>query len=136
MSQPTPATYNAFTAPINPPGATPVLNIDQIWAALELKVPHAEWFVGGALKSTDVISVDTNKHGQRVTTREVVFVEGDKRVREVCTEYPGLKIDFEQPGGGLVTNVVSSGENGPEDLYLTYTYVCSDITKKRILIIP
>lgn len=121
MSNTTPATYNAFTAPINPPDASPVLNMDQIWAALEQKVPHAEWFVGGALKSTDVISVDKDEHGHRVTTREVVFVEGDKRIREVCTEYPGLKIDFKQPCGGLVSNIVSRGDKGPDDLYLTYT---------------
>lgn len=121
MSKPTPASNVAYTAPINPSGAEPVLTIDQVWKALELKVPHAEWFVAGALKSTDVISVDSDEHGRRVTTREVVFVEDGKRIREVCTEYPKMKIDFTQPGGGLVTNVVSNGGGGPDDLYMTYT---------------
>lgn len=123
MPSPTPATHVAYTAHINPPDASPVLNIAQVWTALEQKVTHAEWFVGGALKSTDVLSVGTDEHGHRVTTREVVFVEGDKRIKEVCTEYPKMKIDFTQPCGGLVSNIVSQGSNGPEDLYLTYTYV-------------
>jgi hypothetical protein len=121
MSQPIPQTNVAFTSPINPSGASPVLTIDQIWTALELKVQHAEWFVAGALKSTDVLSVDKDKYGNRVTTREVVFVEGDKRVKEVCTEYPKQKIDFDQLDGGLVSNIVSHGAGGAEDLYMTYT---------------
>lgn len=77
--------------------------------------------MGGALKSTDVLSVDFDEHGHRVTTREVVAVEGDKRIKEVCTEYPKMRIEFAQPEGGLVSNIVSNGGGGPEDLYMTYT---------------
>ena len=34
-----------YTAPINPPGASPTLNPSQIWAGLQRKVRHAEEFV-------------------------------------------------------------------------------------------
>ncbi|KIW05600.1 hypothetical protein, variant [Verruconis gallopava] len=122
MTKPVPATHNAYTAHINPAGASPILTMDQVWAALEQKVQHAEWFVAGALKSTDVLSVETDDQGHRVTTREVVFVEDNRRIREVCTEYPKLKVEFKQPCGGLVCNIVSQGPGGPEDLCMTYTF--------------
>jgi hypothetical protein len=121
MTKPTPATNVAYTTHVNPPGASPKLTITQVWKALEEKVRHAEWFVSGALKSTDVLSVDTDEQGHKVTTREVVLVEGDRRIREVCTEYPMLKVEFTQPCGGLVCNIVSEGPSGPEDLCMTYT---------------
>lgn len=121
MAKPTPSTQIAYTVQINPPGATPTLTIDQVWKALEIKVQHAEWFVAGALKSTDVLSVETNEQGHRVTTREVVFVDGGKRIREVCTEYPMMKVEYTQPCGGLVCNIVSQGSGGEEDLLMTYT---------------
>jgi hypothetical protein len=121
MAKPTPAINVAYTAHINPPGASPVLTISQVWNALTEKVRHAEWFVAGALKSTDVLSEHTDEQGHKVTTREVIFVEGEKRIKEDCTEYPMLKVDFTQPCGGLVCNIISEGPGGPEDLCLTYT---------------
>ncbi|KAK0653109.1 hypothetical protein B0T16DRAFT_407440 [Cercophora newfieldiana] len=40
------AVFNlGYTAPINPPGASPVLNPTQVWAGLQRKVRHAEEFV-------------------------------------------------------------------------------------------
>jgi len=113
-------TRAAFTAPINPPGATPEVSLSQVWQALEQKVKYAERFVGGAITNTDVLSTDTNEHGQRVTTREVVFKEGGRRIKEVCTEIPMTKVEFAQPNGGLVCNIVSSGAEG--ELYMTYTF--------------
>lgn len=89
----TPAAYMAFSAPINPPGASPELTLAQVWAGLQRKVRHAEEFVGGAIKSTDVISVDKDNHGREVITREVVFVEGERRVKEICTFYEPMKVE-------------------------------------------
>lgn len=89
----TPAAYIAFTAPINPPGVSPVLTIDQVWAGLHRKVRHAEEFVAGAIKHTDVISESKDDHGREVVTRDVIFVEGDRKVREVCTFFPQMKVE-------------------------------------------
>lgn len=88
----TPAAYIAFTAPINPAGAS-TLSREQIWAGLQRKVRHAEEFVGGAIKSTDVISESKDEHGREVITREVVFREGDRRVKEVCTLFEPMKVE-------------------------------------------
>jgi hypothetical protein len=121
MTKPTPTVHAAYTAHINPLDATPKLSIDQVWTALEQKIQHAEWFVAGTLKSTDVLSVDTDDQGHRVTTREVVFIEGERRIKEICTEYPKLKVEFGQPCGGLVCNIVAEGPGGPTDLWMTYT---------------
>lgn len=70
-----------------------MLTLPQIWAGLQRKVRHAEEFVGGAIKSTDVISVGKDSHGREVITREVVFSEGDRRVKEVCTLYEPMKVE-------------------------------------------
>jgi len=89
----TPAAYIAFSAPINPSGASPVLTKQQVYACLEHKVRHAEDFVPGAIKSTKVLDESTDEHDRPVITREVVFIEGDRRVKEVCTNYGGVKHD-------------------------------------------
>ncbi|KIV77983.1 hypothetical protein PV11_09754 [Exophiala sideris] len=110
----------AFTAPINPPGATPVLTYAQIWQGLEKKVRAGQDFVGGAITSTDVISTSKTKHGNHVTVREVVFRDGDRRVREECIAFPPMKVEFHQPNGSTVQNVVSEDAEG--NLFMTYTF--------------
>lgn len=89
----TPAAYIAFTAPINPPGATPVLTIDQVWEGLGRKVRNASEFVGGAIRSTTVISENKDEHGRDVITRDVIFEEGSRKAREVCTFFPKMKVE-------------------------------------------
>lgn len=89
----TPAAYIAYTAPVNPSGASPVLTIDQIWAGLQLKVRQPSEFVGGAIKSTTVVSEEKDKHGRDVITRDVVFSEGDRKAREFCTFFPKMKVE-------------------------------------------
>ncbi|KAL5354341.1 hypothetical protein ACLOAV_000430 [Pseudogymnoascus australis] len=111
----------AFTAPINPPGATPVLKRAEIWAGLLLKIRSAETFVAAAIQSTAVISESTNKSTQNsVTVREVVFREDQRKVKETVTAYKDCRVDFVQPDGSLISNVVSEGAEG--ELYLTYIF--------------
>lgn len=86
----------AFTAPINPSGASPVLTRAQIWKGLERKVRHAEEFVGAAIKSTDVLDVSKDDKGREVVTREVVFAEGNRKVKEVCTLYEDMKVEVRE----------------------------------------
>lgn len=110
----------AFTAPINPPGTTP-LTIDQVWAGLLLKIRSAETFVAAAIESTDVLSESVDPEtGNAVTVREVLFRETQKKVRETVTAFPTCRVEFQQPDGSKVSNVVSNGADG--ELFMTYVF--------------
>ncbi|KAJ5128489.1 Protein of unknown function DUF1857 [Penicillium atrosanguineum] len=109
----------AFTAPINPPGVTP-LSLDQIWAGLLLKIRSAQTFVPAAIESTDVLSESTDPSGNAVTVREVLFCESGKKVKETVTAFEKCRVEFEQPDGSRVSNVVSKGAGG--ELYMTYIF--------------
>ncbi|CAL3964095.1 unnamed protein product [Diplocarpon coronariae] len=111
----------AFTAMLNPPGALPILTRAQVWAMLQLKIRSAETFVPKAIKSTTVLSKTTDAaSGNEVTVREVTFCENHKVVKEVVTAYEDIRVEFEQPDGSHVSNVVSEGAEG--ELYLTYVF--------------
>ncbi|KAK0109890.1 hypothetical protein ONS95_002561 [Cadophora gregata] len=110
----------AFTSPINPPGASPILTRPQIWAMLQLKIRSAQTFVPAAIQSTTVISTTTNEtSGNEVTTREVTFLQDQRKVKEIVTAYADTRVEFEQPDGSHVSNIVSEGADG---LYMTYVF--------------
>jgi hypothetical protein len=117
-----PAANNiAFTAPINPSGVTPVLNRSQIWSGLQMKIRSAETFVPGGIQSTIVVSENVDPtSGNPVTVREIVFVEGQREVREVVTAYEDSRVVFVQPDGSTVQNVISEDEKG--GLHMTYVF--------------
>lgn len=111
----------AFTAPVNPAGASPTLKEEQIWPGLLLKIRSAETFVPKAIQSTDVISESTDPStANPVTIREVVFREDQRRVRETVTAYEPSRVVFVQPDGSTINNVVSEGADG--ELYMTYVF--------------
>ncbi|KAL4881879.1 DUF1857-domain-containing protein [Aspergillus karnatakaensis] len=111
----------AFTAPINPPGSSTILTRSQIWAGLLLKIRSAQTFVPAAIQSTDVISESVDEETQNpVTVREVVFVAGQRRVKETVTAFEDSRVDFRQPDGSLISNVISEGAEG--ELYMTYIF--------------
>lgn len=116
---PTTIIYSSYAAPINPPGATPVLTREQVWAGLELKVEHAQDFVP-AIVSTDVIAYKEDQDGRKVTQREVVFKEGNRRMKEDVTMYWPTKVVFVQPEGSRVQNIISNGADG--QLLMTYDF--------------
>ena len=120
----TAANHVAYTAPVNPSGASPVLTPQQIWTALQHKIIAAEVFVGGTILSTDVLTKSVDSLGHAVTEREIVFREGNRRVRETCVEFPQMKVEFRQPDGSTIMNIVSEGARGSEegDLWMTYTF--------------
>lgn len=116
------ATNNiAFTAPLNPPGAAPVLQRHQVWAGLLLKIRSAETFVPAAIQSTAVVSESVDPITQNpVTVRQVVFRENQRKVQETVTAYHDCRVDFDQPDGSRISNVVSEGAHG--ELYMTYIF--------------
>jgi hypothetical protein len=117
-----PTTHNlAFTAPINPPGTTTTLTTSQIWTGLLLKCRSAETFVPAAIQATTVLSDTIDPvTGNPVVVREVLFRESQKLVKEVVTAFEPCRVEFEQPDGSRVSNVVSEGAEG--GLYLTYIF--------------
>ncbi|OKL57959.1 hypothetical protein UA08_06664 [Talaromyces atroroseus] len=111
----------AFTAPINPPGVTPVIKREQMWAGLLLKARSAETFIPDAIESTAVISETTDPSTENtVIVREVVFRGSPQKVKETVTAYADARVDFEQPSGTYIGNIISDGADG--ELYLTYVF--------------
>ena len=41
---------------------------------------------------------------------------------ETCMLYPPQRVDFFQPDGSYVSNIVSHGGGGQHDLHMTYTF--------------
>jgi Domain of unknown function (DUF1857) len=114
------ANHIAFTAPINPPGATPTLTRAQIWACLQRKIVAGQEFVSGAIASTDVVEEYTDeKSGNPVVVRDIVFHDGERRVRETCVAYEPIKVEFTS-NGSVVMNVVSEDAEG--GLLMTYVF--------------
>ncbi|GME65382.1 hypothetical protein BKCO1_1140007 [Neofusicoccum parvum] len=116
----------AFTAPINSPSATPPLTVPQLWAGLQRKIRHAQEFVP-AITACTVVS-ETAEGGSPggggdavpVVTREAVFAEGGRVVTEVCRSYAPSRVDFHQPDGSVVSNIVSEAADGA--LHMTYSF--------------
>ncbi|KAI0384043.1 hypothetical protein F5Y04DRAFT_293445 [Hypomontagnella monticulosa] len=120
-------TFNlAYTAPVNPAGATPALTLPQIWAGLERKVRKAQEFVP-IIEECTVLSEETSQEAGNFTiVREVRFKAGFEPgsggvlVKETCVHYPPCRVDFKQPDGSSVSNVVSAGPDG--ELLMTYVF--------------
>lgn len=111
----------AFTAPINPPRATPILTKEQVWAGLLLKTRSAETFIPNAIESTTVISESKDEStGNLVTVREVMFRENQRKVKETVTAYKDARVDFTQPDGTFIGNIISEGASG--EMYMTYVF--------------
>ena len=113
--------YVAFTAPINPPSTQPHLTRPQIWACLLRKIKAGQDFVGGAILSTTVLEeYSDGDTGAPVVVREVVFREGNRKVKETCIACEPTKVDFLQPDGSRIQNVVSEDAEGA--LWMTYVF--------------
>ncbi|KAI0593121.1 hypothetical protein F4775DRAFT_527003 [Biscogniauxia sp. FL1348] len=115
----------AYTAPVNPAGASPVLSQSQVWAGLQLKVRQAQDFVP-VIEACVVLSEDLAPGTGNVrVVREVRFADKDgkgegRTVRETCVHYAPCRVVFEQPDGSTVTNVVGRGPDG--ELLLSYVF--------------
>ncbi|KAK7932189.1 hypothetical protein PG985_002901 [Apiospora marii] len=109
----------AYTAPINPAGATPTLTPAQVWAGLQRKVRAAHEFVP-LISGCSVLS-ESEKEGNHTITREVIFKsQPDKPVREECVHYAPCRVDFRQEDGSTISNVVSRDPRG--ELVMTYVF--------------
>ncbi|SPJ74187.1 uncharacterized protein FTOL_03917 [Fusarium torulosum] len=113
----------AYSAPINPSGATPVLTEAQIWNGLKRKVHHADEFVAPII-DCHVISEEQTETGTKVT-REVRFDKGTRGdqselVKEIVYEFEPSRVDFHQPDGSNIFNLVSVDQDG--NLIMTFAF--------------
>ncbi|KAH7251193.1 hypothetical protein BKA59DRAFT_393595 [Fusarium tricinctum] len=113
----------AYSAPINPSGATPVLTEAQIWNGLKRKVRHADEFVAPII-DCHVVSEEQTETGTKVT-REVRFDKGTRGdqndlVKEIVHEFEPSRVDFHQPDGSNIFNLVSVDEDG--NLIMTFAF--------------
>lgn len=110
----------AYTAPINPAGASPILCQDQIWAGLKRKVRRAQDFVP-VIVACEVLSEEGNTVVRQATFRsEDNTKETNNPVKEVCVHMPPSRVDFQQEDGSTISNIVSKGTEG--DLFMTYSF--------------
>ncbi|PKX88205.1 SRPBCC family protein [Aspergillus novofumigatus IBT 16806] len=68
----------AFTAPINPRGANPILT--------------RKTFVPAGIQSTSVLSESVDEAGNPVTIREVVFRQDQRKVKETVTAHKDSRL--------------------------------------------
>ncbi|KAI0882255.1 DUF1857-domain-containing protein [Annulohypoxylon maeteangense] len=122
-------TFNlAYTAPINASKASPTLNQAQVWAGLKRKVLRAQDFVPIIEECIVLVEEQDHASGNVTVTREVRFKTGSEPaagsggalVREVCMHFAPCRIDFKQPDGSTVSNIVSEGPDGK--LMMTYAF--------------
>lgn len=108
----------AYTAPINPPGASPVLTKAQVWAGLKRKVLKPYEFVP-VIVGCEVISEKGN-----TVVREVTFAADKNGVEQVvletCVCLPPCREDFQQENGSTISNIVSKGPDG--ELLMTFSF--------------
>jgi len=98
----------AYTASINDGKPEPRLTIPQVWAGLQRKIRAAQEFVP-AIISTEVVEEKTDeKKGTPIVVREVVFKEGNRKVREECYEYAPIKVGQQNELGLFIEPVVWS----------------------------
>ncbi|KAK7511151.1 uncharacterized protein IWZ02DRAFT_385866 [Phyllosticta citriasiana] len=129
--------HTAYTSAVNPPPSSssspspsstpptsslpspsfPRLTHAHLWAGLQRKVRRAQDFV----PAITACEVESEEQGGRVVQRWVRFREG-REVRERCVAVGGWKVDFQQPDGSTITNLISTGSGGQDDLYLTYIF--------------
>lgn len=121
LQSPNMVTINlAYTAPINPAGASPVLTESQVWTGLKRKVRRAHEFVP-VIVACEVIS----EEGNTVVRKATFSAQGNPKetnepVREVCVHFPPSRVDFKQDDGSTISNIVSRGPEG--ELLMTYAF--------------
>ena len=86
--------YVAYTQPINPAGASPILTEAQIWEGLERKVRHAQDFVD-PISGTDVLEErDGGKEVVRIAHFKPGYGGGGGSTKETCRLFKPTKVCF------------------------------------------
>ena len=94
----------SISHPVNPPGTTPLITRQQLWAALVRKVHRAQDFVP-VFTDCQVLKEEVDpSSGNQVITRRAILKDGamehvkERYIEEICTFYAPTKVDFLAPG--------------------------------------
>ncbi|MCJ1396875.1 hypothetical protein MMC11_000065 [Xylographa trunciseda] len=118
-----PKTIAAVTLPINPPSSSPFLTVPQIWAGLIIKCKEPQRFV--AAMSDCRVTSESDTQIVRVITVGKDGMMGNPpgtELRERIDLVKPMKADFYMDNGTHISNIVSVGPKGSEDLYMTFTF--------------
>jgi len=111
----------AYTQAINPAGVTPVLTREQLWAGMERKVRAAHEFVP-VFEACTVLEEHENTIVRETKLKPMEGRPG-KTQKETCKLYKPTKVDFHEPTGATITNMVSDGPGlTVEELQMTYFF--------------
>ncbi|ERF71130.1 hypothetical protein EPUS_09116 [Endocarpon pusillum Z07020] len=111
----------AYTQAVNPAGVTPVLTREQMWAGMEGKVRRAHDFVP-VFSDCKVIEEHDNVVVRETTLKPMEGRPG-KTQQETCRLYKPVKVDFHEPSGCVITNMLSDGPAmTDEELQMTYFF--------------
>ncbi|MCJ1282528.1 hypothetical protein MMC26_001851 [Xylographa opegraphella] len=117
-----PKVLAAITSPINPPSSSPVLTIPQIWAGLILKCKEPQHFVA-AMSDCKVTSESETQIVRLITIgKEGIMGPPGTELRERIELAKPMQADFFMDNGTHISNIVSVGSVGSEDLYMTFTF--------------
>ncbi|OCK77597.1 DUF1857-domain-containing protein [Lepidopterella palustris CBS 459.81] len=112
--------YLAYSAPINPPNATPVLTVPQVWQGLQRKIRFAQEFVSA------IVNCEVLEDKDNVVTRKVEFKPGmgpARFAREVVKSFEPAWVEFIQDDGSIIRNLISAGPDGTDQsLSMTYMF--------------
>ncbi|MCJ1385617.1 hypothetical protein MMC17_008740 [Xylographa soralifera] len=117
-----PKVLAAVTLPINPPSSSPVLTIPQIWAGLLIKCKEPQHFVA-AMSDCRVTSETADQIVRVITAREDSMMgPAGSEMRERIELTKPTQADFYMDNGTHISNIVSVGPEGTEELYMTFTF--------------
>ncbi|MCJ1394673.1 hypothetical protein MMC18_007553 [Xylographa bjoerkii] len=118
-----PQVLAAITLPINPPSSSPILTIPQIWAGLIVKCKGPQHFVA-AMSDCRVTSESATQIVRVITVGKdgMMGSPPGTELRERIELAEPMKADFHMDNGTLISNIVSVGGQGPDDLYMTFTF--------------
>jgi hypothetical protein len=102
----------SYAIEVNPEGASPVLNAEQVWKGLEMKAENALPFVPGMTKC------EMTERKGNIILRDITFAGND--FQERITLHAPVQVQFERIGtGGFIQNTISESEKG---LMLAFTF--------------
>lgn len=112
--------YQSQTYPINPPNASPILTLAEVWEVMLVKCRKPELFVA-PIAACEVLEETESTMKRVVTFKEGMGPPAGKAVEEMDIRAP-WKVDFRnQDTGASINNTVSQGKD-ETDLYLTFYF--------------
>ncbi|KAM0799765.1 hypothetical protein BDR22DRAFT_806865 [Usnea florida] len=112
--------YQSQTSPVNPPNASPVLTLAQVWEVMQIKARKPQLFVA-PISACEVLEENESFLKRVATFTEGMGPPGGKITEDVDLRAP-WKVDFRNlDSGGFISNLISQGKD-ETDLYLTYYF--------------